>query len=687
MSSPLLFSVIIPCHNAGRWIGQALRSVVAQTVPAHEIIVVDDASTDDSVSQIQSSGVPVKLLHVKEHNAAAARNHGIIAATGNWIALLDADDRWYPNHLARATEFLHGSSDIAYRGFCNEIDVQDRIQPVARPQPLTESRRGLTHSIYPALEAGGIYFAHSAMVLHRDSVLAVSGYDPSQRRRHDIDLWLRLIHGRTWCYDAVPTALYRTDTPGSIGRNLASCEYYYLRALLRSRERYAGPEMDQLVHTAAKRAMSLAFMNGTANDVALARELAWPHLPRLFRAAYRSAALIPAPLRLFLRAKRWYFTFRTGHRLETAGRSSNAVIGRPPTRLLPASAPTGAARNTPHTGGAASVERLDPSPALPLVSILIPVYNSARWVKAAIESALAQTYPRCEVLVRDDGSTDDSLAIVKSFASRIRWTSGPNIGANRTRNELLRQCSGEWMQFLDADDYLLPEHVERQVGVAQTSPHADVVYSPFTLELWEDDVKVETKLLPVPEPREPCFLLACWRLPGTHACLFRRDALVRIGGWRHGQPCCQEHEMMLRLIKAGNTFVYASSSGAVYRHWSNGTLSKKNVARTIATRLGIVRDLEEFLTSHGSMTPEVRRAAMQCRLESARTLYANGNEVEASQLAAEASCQFPDCPLPTTPAFPRMYRLAYRVFGFDRAERLATAARSLRRAKRVRRRA
>src|SRR6476469_3757189 len=97
-------SVIIPCHNAGRWIAQTLHSVAAQTYPAHEVIVIDDGSTDDSIAEIQRSGIPLTLLNVTVHNAAAARNAGIEVAKGDWIALLDADDLWYPNHLARAVE-------------------------------------------------------------------------------------------------------------------------------------------------------------------------------------------------------------------------------------------------------------------------------------------------------------------------------------------------------------------------------------------------------------------------------------------------------------------------------------------------------------------------------------------------------------------------------------------------------
>src|SRR5205814_4922462 len=106
-------SVIMPCHNASRWIAAALRSISKQAHSAHEIVVIDDGSTDNSVLEIERTSVPVKLLRVGFNNAAAARNAGIEAATGDWIALLDADDVWYPNHLARSEELLRVTNSAA----------------------------------------------------------------------------------------------------------------------------------------------------------------------------------------------------------------------------------------------------------------------------------------------------------------------------------------------------------------------------------------------------------------------------------------------------------------------------------------------------------------------------------------------------------------------------------------------
>ncbi len=84
-----------------------------------------------------------------------------------------------------------------------------------------------------------------------------------------------------------------------------------------------------------------------------------------------------------------------------------------------------------------------------LISILIPCFKAERWIAQAIESALAQTWPEKEVIVVDDGSTDGSLEVIKSFGDRIRWETGPNRGGNAARNRLLELARGEWLQYLD----------------------------------------------------------------------------------------------------------------------------------------------------------------------------------------------------------------------------------------------
>jgi glycosyltransferase involved in cell wall biosynthesis len=303
------FSVVIPCHNAERWIRATLRSVRAQTHPAHEIIVVDDDSSDRSLAAIRDSGVDVKLLQVKEHNAAATRNAGIDAATGDWVALLDADDIWLPHHLQYAAELLRKSRDVAFIAHHQYLDREGKVtdMPATVIPPIHKPLTGLPHTRFAEIAAAGFQFGHSTVIYHRLRLMDVGRFDVSQKRRHDMDLWLRMIANHTWTYDSRSHALYRHGTPGGISSNEINCEYYYLRALLRNQASYRCSAMRRLIETAARRSVSMAFVDGQRSDFRLALDQASPYLKPLYRMYYQVAAACPPLFRAPISAKRRIF--------------------------------------------------------------------------------------------------------------------------------------------------------------------------------------------------------------------------------------------------------------------------------------------------------------------------------------------------------------------------------------------
>ena len=307
---------------------------------------------------------------------------------------------------------------------------------------------------------------------------------------------------------------------------------------------------------------------------------------------------------------------------------------------------------------------------MPTVSILIPCFNAEQWIGQAIDSALAQTYPNREVIVVDDGSSDGSLAIIRGYGDRIRYETGPNRGGNRTRNRLLELAEGAWLQYLDADDYLMPEKIERQVAFL-SSGHADVdiVYGPVTMEHWSESGS-ERSELPIPEPHDEWILLARWFLPQTGAPLWRKSALVDIGGWKADQPCCQEHELYLRLLMAGKRFAYCAAGGAVYRQWSEATVCRRDVPEVNRQRLEIKRRAQEFLASRGELTP-VRLAALNvARFEIARNAW-NYDRRLATDINEQIKTADKHFVPAGTPAAPLQYQIAYQFLGFKRAEEIA----------------
>lgn len=307
------------------------------------------------------------------------------------------------------------------------------------------------------------------------------------------------------------------------------------------------------------------------------------------------------------------------------------------------------------------------------VSILIPCYNAKRWIRECIESALRQTHTDCEVIVVDDGSTDGSLSVIQEFGDQIRFETGPNRGGNPTRNRLLELATGEWLQYLDADDYLEPAKVAAQLEYATDT--TDVVYSPTTWIHVESDGEItQRREFTIDEPHDPWRHLIMWILPQTGGALWRRSAVESVGGWKNDQPCCQEHELYSRLLIAGCQFEFCPTGGAVYRQWSTDTVCRRNPLQTYLKRLEIVQRSEEFLLDSNQLSDDRRDAIAHTRLECARSIC-HLDWDQGCQIAGTARRMHPRFRLPESECFPRMYRLMYPILGFAFTERIASLRR------------
>lgn len=117
----------------------------------------------------------------------------------------------------------------------------------------------------------------------------------------------------------------------------------------------------------------------------------------------------------------------------------------------------------------------------PLVSILIPSFNAERWIKQTLESAISQDYPRIEVIVVDDGSTDRTLEISRKFESRfVRVFTQPNAGGPAARNTALAHAQGEYIQWLDHDDLLARNKISNQIaGLENVENDRNLLSGPF----------------------------------------------------------------------------------------------------------------------------------------------------------------------------------------------------------------
>lgn len=302
----------------------------------------------------------------------------------------------------------------------------------------------------------------------------------------------------------------------------------------------------------------------------------------------------------------------------------------------------------------------------PLVTIGIPAYNSDRWIRQAIESALAQG-PRCEVIVVNDRSTDNTSLIASAFGDHIMLLRNLGHGANVARNRVLKESRAEWVQFLDADDYLLPEKIERQILEADGGADADVLYSPVVIE--ETQGETTSRTTSEIDPTHDLFSQwISWELPQTGGALWRRSALEELGGWRNDQPCCQEHELYMRALQAGLRFQRTASAGAVYRIWSEETLCRKDPGRTVRVRTKLIDKMREWLQQKKKWTEQHQMLAGRACFEMARTLAKTnlGEAVDYYRERRRAGLM-----LPEGPAAPRAYRVVHNALGFSTAEIIA----------------
>lgn len=178
MSSRPTVSVIIPVYNGERHLAEAIQSVLAQTLPPDEVIVVDDGSTDDSAAVARAFGPVVRVLCQANLGPAAARNLGLAHASGDLLAFLDADDLWLPDKLA------YQCAVLSAHPACEA--VLGRLENFISPE-LDESAAA---KLAKAAAQSGV-FALGCLLIRRDAFMRVGWFDAHLRHGDFIDWWAR----------------------------------------------------------------------------------------------------------------------------------------------------------------------------------------------------------------------------------------------------------------------------------------------------------------------------------------------------------------------------------------------------------------------------------------------------------------------------------------------------------------
>ena len=183
--APGTVSFVIPNYNHARYLGQAIESALGQTYPHVEVIVVDDGSIDDSRAVAAAYGDRIRYIYQRNAGLSAARNTGVQAAQGEYIALLDADDLVEPAYAERLLDVLAQVPDAA-GAYCGFRFVDQDNQPLNRIEKRTTS----PETLYGAL-LNGNYWVPESLLARRACYAAMGEFDTSLRACEDWDVWLR----------------------------------------------------------------------------------------------------------------------------------------------------------------------------------------------------------------------------------------------------------------------------------------------------------------------------------------------------------------------------------------------------------------------------------------------------------------------------------------------------------------
>jgi glycosyltransferase involved in cell wall biosynthesis len=213
-----------------------------------------------------------------------------------------------------------------------------------------------------------------------------------------------------------------------------------------------------------------------------------------------------------------------------------------------------------------------------LVSIIIPVYNAAQHLHEAIESALCQTYRNLEIILVNDGSTDDPESIVNSFNdSRIRYYSQENKGQSAASNYGLNVSKGDFIKFFDADDIMDPGHIESQLNARESTGNALSFCS--WARFYNDDIATARF---IPESNWQTMEPLTWiksamnnkydMMPGW-AWLIPRSLLERTGGWNEELSLNNDFEFSIRLVLQATHVYFTPEAKMYYRSGQKTSLS------------------------------------------------------------------------------------------------------------------
>ncbi len=272
------------------------------------------------------------------------------------------------------------------------------------------------------------------------------------------------------------------------------------------------------------------------------------------------------------------------------------------------------------------------------LSVVIPAFNAATTVRAAVASTLRQTMPVSEAIVVDDGSTDATADVVAGIDDpRVRLISRRNGGPSAARNAGIAAAHGEWIAFLDADDLWLPQYVESAMTALRAAPNPGFAYTDaYAFDAVRGQIRVESMgevmgaVVPPPRDREG-FLVALLRRNFVFtSAVVPATVLAAVGGYDEALRLSEEYDLWLRILVAGFDAVWMGGPLAIYRLHPGQTSRQILAMNRTAARVFHGLRLEDMPSD------EARRVLLEQRRLADREVAIIGGEAGLASLARRA---------------------------------------------------
>ncbi len=626
-----LFSIIVPAYNQAQFLPEALNSVLSQTFSNWEAIVVNDGSTDKTVEVINSymeKDSRIRIIDKTNGGVASALNEGIKNARGQWICWLSSDDMFEPDKLEIHLQAIKHNPDMRFfhtnyfifdeaknTKCVLESDPRDFVAPVEF-QVLHFLDRNCANGI--------------SVVIHREVFDQVGYFNEEYKYGQDFDMWLRInLHYRAFYIDQKTVVTRWHDKRGTSSFPEAGF-YDAARACIEFINAHKFNEFFP--------ALDLATPKGAAKAIKETMVVVFNINAMMYKCYFNTA--------LLERLAEWLTQCCPGdlkqslipYLQKTIEELRNTQLPEEITLALSkfsgdivnnfcfiphnfSEEATQYAKRLLETGDlqkARSIQRylslVESQPNVKdslgetsesLVSVIMPAYNASKCIAKAIESVLSQDYRNFELIIVDDGSTDDTKEIIDSFKDdRIRYFYEENAGSASARNLAVKQSNGSFIVILDSDDMITEDFITKHIHEFEKNPQADLVYCDDCLV---DENGKTIKVIEYPEyPDRKSLIRDLFRsgypIVSFRTCI-RKSVFDKLGLFDESLPVGEDYDMMRRFVKHDMKIHHLK--GALYlRRMGFDSLSRNYTAQKVESLFEILRRFVDTFT-YGELFPDV----------------------------------------------------------------------------------